>query len=719
MKPIFIVLAIINLSTLGYGLSYTIRSTDSSTTPVTLLSAGDSILIERGGTLTTAALPAITLDADFQTAKNYGTVSTVGGVGSHGIFNDQRLNPTISNRGTISTTGSASHGIFNDRGDNSIITNNGTIILTGDGSSGMNNDQGASPRILNTGTISIAGFFARGIVSMVGDNVVITNSGLISNIGTFGWGIYLASGDDSVVLNSGTIITTGIIGYGIYIDSSANSIVTNSGSILVTGDDASGMRIEGAAENSLVTNIGDIFSIGGASHGMASVGVADTRLINSGFISTLGLAAHGISSSGSNGSITNSGFLAVSGVGSYGIGALGSDVLVVNSGTVQSAQSDAIHMIGPNPTLALLRGSNIQGPVETIGDTVNLNVETGLNLALTLSAASLGYNALGIEAPFVLSGSTIGVLDPTGFALQPDVIADLSDTILDGIFRHRLGCCTPCGCGPWVQAIGSNRSRSASHIHLGYDNWQVGGLVGYDRNLSKGSLGLFVGVTHGEATVDADTQKGYINSYVGGVTYETCFCDTYIGLALTGGYVDWDNDRFVMNNLAPGGVERAQADIEGFFVSPEISLSSQFANLCLQPIASLTIRYAGFFPGGYQESGSATNFSVKDRQIAMLTTRSEIAIPYSNTCRKCCWSVEPYVGVLGRYQLSGSRVKGELLGESLQFDQPGYYNLVAFFTGFRGVQSFGSLDLTLNLEASFDSYSSTRLLGEGGVSWNF
>jgi len=72
-----------------------------------------------------------------------------------------------------------------------------------------------------------------------------------------------------------------------------------------------------------------------------------------------------------------------------------------------------------------------------LGVPLNLNVETGLNLALTLDPGGLGFGTLGIEAPFVLVDKTIAVIDPTGLALQADGLADLSDTIFDGIYRHR------------------------------------------------------------------------------------------------------------------------------------------------------------------------------------------------------------------------------------------------------------------------------------------
>ncbi|NGX55734.1 MAG: hypothetical protein KR126chlam2_01376, partial [Chlamydiae bacterium] len=42
-----------------------------------------------------------------------------------------------------------------------------------------------------------------------------------------------------------------------------------------------------------------------------------------------------------------------------------------------------------------------------------------------------------------------------------------------------------------------------------------------------------------------------------------------------------------------------------------------------------------------------------------------------------------------------------------------------FLLGFRGSQTLGRFHLFANLEASFDSARSQRILGEGGLTYNF
>nr|NGX62022.1 hypothetical protein [Chlamydiota bacterium] len=610
---------------------------------------------------------------DNQKALNQGKIIMKDdGGGTAGIWNFGQ-NAVIINEGLISVFGTGGSGILNDVGTvNTTILNTGTIMTKGEDAVGIeNSNTGSTDNVItNTGTISTVGKAADGILN-VADRVVITNSGMITTDGQFASAI-ANTGDNVVIENSGSITKTQRDGDGIQ-NTGSDVRIFNSGSITTSGD-----RVDGIEHTD-----GD-----------------NVEIINTGLISASGSLADGIEV--------------------FSVKDIASDIVVTNSGTIKAANENgdafALSLQGTDQTLNLLRGSNLQGRVK-IGKQGNqvLNVETGLNLALTISGS---FTKLGIEAPFVQMENVIGVVDPTGFALQPDVLADLSDAVLNGIYRHQDGC-NRCGCGLWAQGIGSYRKRGHEHEVVGYDNWQGGFLLGYDTFMCGGYLGVFGGATFGRAEVDEHTQRADINSYVGGITYEGSLCNTYIGLAVVLGYVDWDNDRFVMNNLAEGGVERAHADLDGFFVSPEITIARRFGCFVCEPVLRFTARYAGLFFGDYQEKGSLTNLSVKDREVDLLTTRFEAAIPYCHSCGECCLSIEPYVGVFGRYQLGGNHVDAELLEEKIDFNQGGPRNLAAFLLGFRGVQSLGCMELFLNLEASFDNESSSRILGEGGLAWRF
>lgn len=618
-------------------------------------------------------------------------------------------------------------------GANVLGSNSGSITMTGQGADGMR-ASGEAAEILNMGNITLTNEIATGM-ALGGTDVRGSNSGVITalEINSAGMlteasgGILINSGginmlgDDSVgiqdtnasasmlIANHGAIFTTGESGHGVSIRGN-NQTTVNTGSIVTTNTQADGIRsIVGV--NQVVDNRGTIVTFGDGGDAILVSGTNPTGL-NSGTIITSGTEAHGLRSGAASAILVNSGLVSVSGPTADGVFSVTADNVLTNSGTIRSSNF-AINFSGTGSTVNLLRGSNLQGAIRSVNP-LNLNVETGLNLALTIQG---DFAALGIEAPFVQLGSVVGVVDPTGLSLQADVLADLSDTILDGIYRYRIGNCGPsCGCGAWVQGIGSDRKRSHNTGVIGYHNSQGGFLIGYGGS----QLGLFGGATFGRVEVDRKTQTADINTYLGGVTYEGRFCDNYVGAALALGYVDWSNDRYVMNNLAPGGVETAKASIDGFFVSPELTLARPFGSFFSKPlILSVTLRYAGLFLGDYEEEGSLTNFSVKDREVDLLTTRFEAALPFDQTWTECCRSLEPYVGLLGRYQVGGTHIQGELLGQSLEFSQWGPNNLVAFLLGFRGIQSIGCLDVTLNLEGSFDHERGSRILGEGGLAWRF
>ncbi|MCH9627516.1 MAG: hypothetical protein S4CHLAM2_11570 [Chlamydiales bacterium] len=540
-----------------------------------------------------------------------------------------------------------------------------------------------------------------------GDEAVVEEGGSLTTSTT---AIVMMVDLEQRTSNLGSILTTGVGAFGVQ-STGGSAQIFNAGSIVTQADTSDAIRIE--ATRATIINRGIVSTQGDNANGLSSTAFR-THVFNSGSIFTEGNAADGFFLNEGDAIVSHSGLISVSGTGSIGIRMEGANSILTNSGSVRSNQAAAIRLGGFNSTLNLLKGSNIQGAVTTVSP-LALGVETGLNLALTLGSGS--YGTLVISAPFVQVGAVLGVVDPTGLAMQADVLADVSDTVLGSIYRHRLGgCCDPCGCGMWVQGVGSYRHRDALSRTVAYDNWQSGFLIGDSLPFGAGYAGFFGGATFGQATVTKTTQKACLHNYVVGATYEGCVCNTYFGVALALGYLDWVNHRYVQNNLAPGGVEDARANSDAFFISPEITLVHAFERWWCHPVLSCTLRYAGGFFGCYTESGSLTNLTVRNRTVDLITTRFEAAVPY---VLSCCWDLEPYIGVLGRYQVGGFHINGELLGQSLNFDQGGPENLAAFLVGFRSEVCCSCFDLFGNFEASFDSDCSSRYLGEVGIGYSF
>ena len=684
-----------------------VPSGTTQTSPITLLNSGDSVIVEENGVLETNDT-AITMNNSSQTALNQGTIRTIND--HHRGISNIGANGVITNWGQISTTGQFAHGIIST-GNDAVMTNSGWISTTGQFTYGILNT-GDDAVMTNSGGISTTGFQAGGI-SNSGDDAVMTNSGQISTISQFSDGI-VNTGRNAFITNSGWISIGGNNSNGI-VNTRDNSVITNSGLILNSGDSGNGiLNLNGS--NVAITNSGLISTTGNGVWGIISNG-ANAVITNSGQISTTGLEAHGIVSTGgaANVSIINSGLVSTTGVDAFGIYARGNNCHVINSGTIYSAQFFALYFNGANNVLTLLRGSNLQGPVR-VDSNFTLNVERGLNLALTLDSGA--FDNVGISAPYVVKNNVIAVIDRTGLALQADVAADLSDTIFGALYHHRLSCCAPCRCGPWIQGIGSYRKRNHDSHTVKYKNWQGGFLIGYGFNCLDGSISLFGGASFAKAKTDKSTQEANINSYIGGLSYEKIYCNTQLNVGVAAGYIDWDNERTVMNNLATGGKQKAQADINGWLLSPEVSVLHRFDALC-HPTLGLTVRYAGLFLGDYHEKGSLTNLKVRNRDIGLLTTRLEAAVPYGKTYKDCCWNAEPYIGVFSRYQTEGRRVEGQLLDQSIHFAQKGPDKITAGFVGIRGNRTFGCFDCLANIETSFDNKGSSRVLCEAGLSWSF
>ncbi|MCH9626875.1 MAG: hypothetical protein S4CHLAM2_05060 [Chlamydiales bacterium] len=747
-KWIAILLAV---TTTGFGASFVIPRGDVETATQMLDGAEEIGLVEEGGAISVDGITGVEASAADTQMRNEGLIFTTGasaigiagtvGATNFQVTNTNQLTTTgatssgietlgagtnILNIGLVTTRGDTSFGIY-AQGDNSYVLNKGTVSTSGASSAALRNS-GSNSTFVNTGlatAVQSPGFFNDGT------NSVMTNSGTIqsgssnaiTNVGNnnrvFNQGNLFTTGNTAPVVfsdvpffeivNTGMIRSEGSSSFGIQSDS-GDFIASNSGSILTGGDDAIGITLN-ADSIFTVTNYGFISTLGSAAHGIQSQG-SEVSITSTGAISVVGPNAHAVNiDGGTNVQFINSGTVVAQGTGGDGVTTSAANMHVVNSGTIVSLQANALNFAGTDPSLTLLRGSNLQGAVQTTNP-LDLNVQRGLNLALSLASGS--FDTLNIDAPFVLANGAVAVVDPTGFAVQADAVADLSDTFLGGIYRHRAAfpsvCADTCGCSLWVEGVGSYRERHKKGLSR-YEVKQGGFLVGLDFR----GLGLFGGAAFGDAFIGECTQETTIRSYVGGVSYEMIASNQFFGVAFLAGYSSLDNSRYVMNNLAPNGVDKAQACPSGFFLSPELTYVQSFPQFWCMPTLSGTVRFASLFLGDYSETGSLANLAVADRNVQLVTLRGELGFP---SCH-CFLDWEPYMGGAGRFQLDGCEVEGALLGQNLHFTTALPANLGYFLIGLRGLRSVGCFDLFLNLEINFDSAQSFRVFGESGISYIF
>lgn len=282
---------------------------------------------------------------DFNTLINTGSIITEGS-NSYGTFLAESNHTTVTNSGTISTTGSDADAMrigFNTssilKNTDNTLTNNGTISTLGLRSSGLmaiadNNN------LINDGTIITQGDEARGLYVHSSNNT-LTNNNSISTLGRFSYGIF-SYRQDNLLTNSGKITTSGEQGIAIF-GRGINNTLDNSGTITTTGASAWGIYVK--YTDNTVTNSGEIFTAGSFGYGLYASGSANT-LTNSGTINTTGDFGHGIVIREGSNSLFHSGNIEVTGADSLGIFAREGDNLIDISGDIASQQAAAIRMGG-------------------------------------------------------------------------------------------------------------------------------------------------------------------------------------------------------------------------------------------------------------------------------------------------------------------------------------------------------------------------------------
>lgn len=337
-----------------------------------------------------------------------------------------------------------------DNGDVGIVEAGGAIVVNGAAVAMTDSNQ----TLENGGLISSVSA-PNHVVSLVSaPNSTVNNTGSIES-DLAGYGIQVSSSPNVIVNNSGVISTTAFNIDAIRAAASSGLMINNSGTITTSGLNAFGITFLTGTANSQIYNSGSIATTGDNSYGVWFSEGINNRVYNSGLITTQGSGAHGIRLSGAQVmAIENSGTIAVTGASADAIHVADGNKTVTNCGIISSENGHAISFDGTNNMLVLTdcgsQHSLIQGSVITTGDALNVNVETNSNLILTLDDGGLGFANVSSNNPYVIIGNTLVVVDRALFTAQADILADLSDGVLGGIYKGRFGfgsCCQQdCGC---------------------------------------------------------------------------------------------------------------------------------------------------------------------------------------------------------------------------------------------------------------------------------
>jgi hypothetical protein len=676
---------------------------------------GDSNVITNSGDVVGDSLGIYVTQGNGNSIYNSGSISG----GTRGVLVDGD-GTLIGNKGAIAGVKSGLRIV----GSDSKIDNSGDIIAIGGNGYGLE-FYGSGNLLLNSGTISGSGsaVFASGTGNMVintghltggyngvqfyrGGNVLINSGTIVASS---------ADGDAVFLKSSNAVTNTGDISGGLFgIAAEDDNLIVNTGQ--VTG----GTAALYARASNIISNSGDL---SGGSWGIYA-GSANT-IGNSGSISG---TIFGIEM-GSGNLVSNSGIISGGEVGLFGqasntvvnAGAISGDVwglwidggdsLVVNSGSISggtvgllvdatnasagntidnsgavSGGQYAVQLLGSGTTLNILAGSNIQG-VLALGTGNAVTIARGLNTAFTYTGNPVVTAESGV---LVDSGTVIAAIDTTGFAAEDDQLADVTRALADAVDARLAagrrsgeataaaadGSIQPTADAPpepkvsaWATAIGGLRRHDADGQTVEYDSRLAGMVVGADRRLSDElRLGVFAGCAASQFDTETDSQSIDTRDYVAGFYAGLDRAAWFANLSVNGGLSRQSSDRTILNNTVAGGIEHAEADYGGLFLSPAATIGTRFSVERGTLTPSLRARYAVMALDGYEEEGSTADMTVEDRNVSLADFRGQLAfdlLPWNGGGGLLQVTLR---GGAGLTYSSSDAVDAELLSTALHFN---------------------------------------------------
>ncbi len=443
-----------------------------------------------------------------------------------------------------------------------IIPSGGTETTTQD----LPNN-GDSCTVEQGGAISTNALDEDGITGGGGNTV--TNNGIISTEGADSEAINLEGGNNTVT-NNGSISTIG--GDAIAVSDGGNT-VTNNGSVTTNGG-TSNDAINASGGGNTVTNNGTASTTGGSSDAI-NVSDGGNTVTNNGTASATGGGSDAINVSDGGNTVTNNGTASATG-GGRGITADDGDNTIINSGLI-SATGDSDRAInfggvddGGNE-LILRPGSRIIGKIRTASsnNAPAITFQNRVSTVITISNGIPGpIDSNGL--PFVVSGDTVAVLDPSGFNQHDEMLSDLTSGIFNSVHARLASATIPVApqrvgkgfvepvvskqAAVWAQVFGGWREEDNTGPTNGADHDLVGGIAGIDGLISPTTrIGAFGGGARGDVNVNFNSQDIDADSYFGGVYANFKNAGWFADMILTAGQTDHDSKRTVMYNLAPTG----------------------------------------------------------------------------------------------------------------------------------------------------------------------
>ncbi|MCR9236410.1 MAG: autotransporter domain-containing protein [Alphaproteobacteria bacterium] len=567
------------------------------------------------------------------------------------------------------------------------IVDTDTTVTNGDAANVLD---GADQIIVTeSGSITTSGVGEEGISANGPDNIIQVDGSIRTEGTGSAYGI-LSLGDDAQITINGSVVTT-VSGQGVEIRG-ANTTVVNNGS--VTARKSQAMFFLSAATDSTLINTGRIMT---TDDGIQAVIFRSAgTVINSGTIMASSSFSETVEMTG-GGILENTGTILATGLNGEAV-LVRDGVIVTNSGRIISQRGPAIDagaFSDADDTFNLLAPGFIGGTIDlgtrNIGGTETvINILTGQSHSIfwTLEGDTTDWTGgapdISGSVPWFYNAAaqTVATFDPTLLASETDALGDLT-SMLSHVGLGALEGFEP-GPGPdtgfsalgympvadgeadtatqrvgraWATALGGQMDHEGGGTTLDNTIGHIGIAAGYTWQQAPDLIvNAMAGYVAGNNKADANWAPSFdhdTHTLFAGLHGEHQLNRAAVQFGLTAGHSWIDHNRFVNDNLAPLGESWVSADYGGFFVSPELALSTDILlenGLTLTPNAG--VRYAAQWLGGYAETGAvspAANATVEDRFVGTVEARAGLDVTRSFDIRGRTGTLTGGIGYLGRW----------------------------------------------------------------------